>query len=39
MRKKKRLNKLQVANGLPVYKTIKEMRDAQEKVLKALDRA
>ena len=24
-------NKLQVANGLPIYKTIKEMRDAQEK--------
>ncbi len=24
-------NKLQVANGLPVYKTIKEMREAQEK--------
>lgn len=24
-------NKLQVANGLPVYKTIKELRDAQEK--------
>ena len=24
-------NKLQVANGLPVYKTVKELRDAQEK--------
>ena len=24
-------NKLQVANGMPVYKTIKELRDAQEK--------